>query len=276
MDANKILSADLLDLVFDGRNKEYGAYELRRSYHKRLLMAIGAMTLVSVLIFISAVVANSVKKNKDVMQNVEDVELTAVKEKNEPPPPPPPPPPPKPPEPPKVEIAKFTPPKIVKDEEVKEDEKPPEIEKIEEAKIGTINQEGTKDEGLVAPPVESKGVAEVVAPKVVEEDYDKVFTKVENPAEFPGGQSEWTRYLQKNLRYPETAVDNGTQGVVRVQFVVDREGNISEVTALNDPGDGLAEEAVRIIKKGPKWKPAEQNGRKVIYRHIQAVTFRLE
>jgi protein TonB len=57
---------------------------------------------------------------------------------------------------------------------------------------------------------------------------------------------------------------------------VDREGNISEVQSLNDPGDGLAEEAVRIIKKGPKWKPAEQNGRKVIYRHIQAVTFRLE
>jgi protein TonB len=175
-----------------------------------------------------------------------------------------------------VEIAKFTPPKIVKDEEVKEDEKPPEIEKIEEAKIGTINQEGTKDEGVVMPPVESKSVAEVVAPKVVEEDYEKVFTKVENPAEFPGGQGEWSRYLQKNLRYPDGAIDNGTQGVVRVQFIVDKEGNISEVQSLNDPGDGLAEEAVRIIKKGPKWKPAEQNGRKVIYRHIQAVTFRLE
>jgi protein TonB len=276
MDANKILSADLLDIVFDGRNKEYGAYELRKSYNKRLLIALSAMAILSAAIFISALIADTVKKNKIVMQNVEDVELTAIKEKEAPPPPPPPPPPPKPPEPPKVEIAKFTPPKIVKDEEVKEDEKPPEIEKIQEAKIGTINQEGSKDIGIVAPPVESKGVAEVVAPKVVEEDYDKVFTKVENPAEFPGGAGEWARYLQKNLRYPESAIDNGTQGVVRVQFVVDREGNISEVQALNDPGEGLAEEAVRIIKKGPKWKPAEQNGRKVIYRHIQAVTFRLE
>jgi protein TonB len=190
--------------------------------------------------------------------------------------PPPPPPPPKAPEPPKVEIAKFTPPKIVPDEEVKEDEKPPEVEKLETAKIGTINQEGTKDEGIVAPPVVSQGTGEVVAPKAVEEDYEKVFTKVENPAEFPGGPDAWRRYLERNLRYPEAAQENGTQGVVRVEFIVDKEGNISEVRALNDPGDGLAEEAVRIIKKGPKWIPAEQNGRKVIYRHIQAITFRLE
>ncbi|HSK13140.1 MAG TPA: TonB family protein, partial [Phnomibacter sp.] len=263
MDVNKILNAELLDIIFDGRNKEYGAYELRKSYNKRLTIALVAMAILSALIFISVLVADQVKKNKTAIAEVQDVQLTEVKERNEPPPPPPPPPPPKPPEPPKVEIAKFTPPKIVKDEEVKEDEKPPEIEKIQEAKIGTINQEGTKDIGIVAPPVESKSVAEVVAPKVVEEDYNKVFTKVENPAEFPGGQSEWTRYLQKNLRYPDNAIDNGTQGVVRVQFIVDREGNISEVQALNDPGDGLAEEAVRIIKKGPKWKPAEQNGRKV-------------
>jgi protein TonB len=276
MDVNKILSADLLDIIFDGRNKEYGAYELRKGYKKRLLTALLAMAAAFLLIMLSAVIANTVKKNKPVIQNVQDVSLTEVKEREAPPPPPPPPPPPKPPEPPKVEIAKFTPPKIVKDEEVKEDEKPPEQEKLEVAKIGTINQEGIKDVGIVAPPVETKSVAEVVAPKVVEEDYTKVFTKVENPAEFPGGQSEWIRYLQKNLRYPEQAIENGTQGVVRVQFIVDREGNISEVQALNDPGDGLAEEAVRIIKKGPKWRPAEQNGRKVIYRHIQAITFKLE
>lgn len=275
MDVNKILSADLLDIIFDGRNKEYGAYELRKMYNKRMLYALIVMIAISALIFISVLVADKVAESQTVMQNVEDVKLSDI-QKNEPPPPPPPPPPPKPPEPPKVEIAKFTPPKIVKDDEVKEDEKPPEIEKIEDAKIGTINQEGTKDDGVVMPPVESKSVAEVVAPKVVEEDYEKVFTKVENPAEFPGGQGEWSRYLQKNLRYPDGAIDNGTQGVVRVQFIVDKEGNISEVQSLNDPGDGLAEEAVRIIKKGPKWKPAEQNGRKVIYRHIQAVTFRLE
>jgi periplasmic protein TonB len=275
MDVNKILTADFLDILFDGRNKEYGAYELRKSYNKRLTIAITAMLIIALMIFVGSVISKEAAKNKKAQAEIQDVKLEEVKDqqKNEPPPPPP---PPKLPDPPKVEIAKFTPPKIVKDEEVKEDEKPPEIEKIEEAKIGTINQEGTKDEGIVAPPVESKGTGEVVAPKVVEEDYDKVFTKVENPAEFPGGPDAWRRYLERNLQYPESAQENGTQGVVKVQFIVDREGNISEVQALNDPGDGLAEEAVRIIKKGPKWKPAEQNGRKVIYRHIQAITFKLE
>ncbi len=276
MEVNKILNAELLDIIFDGRNKEYGAYELRKAYRKRLLTALLVMGGLCLAIFVSALIASSTKDDKIVMQDVEDVNLTEVKQRDEPPPPPPPPPPPQPPEPPKVEIAKFTPPQIVKDEEVREEDKPPEQEKIAEAKIGVINQEGIKDIGLVAPPVESKSVAEVIAPKVVEEDYEKVFTKVENPAEFPGGAAEWTRYLQKNLRYPDDAVDNGTQGVVRVQFIVDKEGNISEVQSLNNPGDGLAEEAVRIIKRGPKWKPAEQNGRKVIYRHIQAITFRLE
>lgn len=275
MDVNKILTADFLDILFDGRNKEYGAYELRKSYNKRLTIAITAMLIIALMIFVGSVISKEAAKNKKAQAEIQDVKLEEVKDqqKNEPPPPPP---PPKLPDPPKVEIAKFTPPKIVKDEEVKEDEKPPEIEKIEDAKIGTINQEGTKDEGIVAPPVESKGTGEVVAPKVVEEDYDKVFTKVENPAEFPGGPDAWRRYLERNLQYPESAQENGTQGVVKVQFIVDREGNISEVQALNDPGDGLAEEAVRIIKKGPKWKPAEQNGRKVIYRHIQAITFKLE
>jgi periplasmic protein TonB len=105
---------------------------------------------------------------------------------------------------------------------------------------------------------------------------DKVFTKVDNPAEFPGGAQGWSEYLQKNLKYPKKAIKKNIQGIVRVQFLVDKAGNISEVMALNDPGGGLAEESVRIIANGPKWRPAEQNGKKVIYRHIQALTFKLE
>ncbi|MES2646394.1 MAG: TonB family protein [Bacteroidota bacterium] len=273
MDSNKILEADILDIVFDGRNKEYGAYDLRKTYSRRMGIALGIMLTVALLVFVGVILSNTLEKNKQAVVEIKDVTLEDVEEKkNEPPPPPP---PPKLPEPPKVEIAKFTPPKIVKDEEVKEDEKPPEQEKLDDAKIGTINQEGIKDEGIVAPPVE-KGTGEVVTPKVDTEDYDKVFTKVENPAEFPGGQDAWRRYLERSLQYPEAAQENGIQGVVRVQFIVDKEGNISEVQALNNPGEGLAEEAVRIIKKGPKWKPAEQNGRKVIYRHIQSITFKLE
>jgi periplasmic protein TonB len=276
MDANKILSADFLDILFDGKNKEYGAYELRKAYNRRLTTALVITGSVLLLFFLGSVLANVLGKNKnDNLDVVQEVILEEVKAPEKKPEVPPPPPPPKMPEPPKIEMAKFTPPKIVKDEEVKEDEKPPEVEKLEEAKIGLVNEEGTKDEGIVAPPVE-KGTGEVVAPKVDTEDYDKTFTKVEVPAEFPGGLDGWRRYLERNLQYPDAAQENGTQGVVKVQLVVDREGGISEVVALNDPGDGLAEEAVRIIKKGPKWKPAEQNGRKVTYRFVQTITFQLQ
>ncbi|RYE13073.1 MAG: energy transducer TonB, partial [Sphingobacteriaceae bacterium] len=175
-----------------------------------------------------------------------------------------------------VEIAKFTPPVITPDKDVKEDEKPPEQEKLETAQIGTINQEGVKDEGIVAPPTESGTGTAVVAPKQDVTDYDQVFTKVEVAASFPGGLDGWRRYLERNLQFPESAQENGTQGVVRVQMVVDKDGNITEVQALNNPGDGLAEEAMRVIKKGPKWVPAEQNGRKVTYRFVQNVTFQLQ
>lgn len=274
MEASKILNADFLDILFDGKNKEYGAYDLRKSYNKRIITALVSVVSLLLLLFLGSVLANAIGKKKVVQMDVaQEVTLEKVPEKK-PDVIPPPPPPPKMAPPPKVEIAKFTPPKIVPDVEVKEP--PPPVEKIETAKIGAINQEGTKDEGVVAPPVEAKGTGTVVAPVVQTEDYDKTFTKVENPATFPGGLDGWRRFLERNLQYPESAQEAGTQGVVRVQLVVDKEGNVSEVKALNDPGDGLGAEAERVIKKGPKWNPAEQNGRKVTYRFVQTVTFQLQ
>ncbi|GAC1536886.1 MAG: hypothetical protein NVS3B15_17250 [Sediminibacterium sp.] len=161
----------------------------------------------------------------------------------------------------------------MKDEEVKPDEEIKQVEKLEDTKIGTINQEGTKDEGIVAPPVE-KGTGVVEAPKQ-EEDYDKVFTVVQIPAEFPGGLPAWQKYLERNLNR-DLPVENGAppgKYTVTVSFIVDKSGNISEVQAENDPGYGTKEEAIRVIRKGPAWKPAVQNGRNVIYRHKQGITF---
>jgi protein TonB len=181
-----------------------------------------------------------------------DLSLENVNQDEKKPEPPPPPPPKQ--EPPKVEVTKFTPPKIVKDEEVKEEDEIKEVEKLEETKISTFNQEGTKDDGLVAPVEQSTGAVE--APK--DEDYDKLFTSVQIQAEFPGGQSGWGRYLERTLV---------------VSFIVSKDGSISEVKAENDPGYGTKEEAVRVIQRGPKWKPAVQNGRNVIYRQRQAIVF---
>ncbi len=273
MDVSKILSADILDIIFEGRNKEYGAYDLRKTYHKRITAALIGMIVICTLLVIGSVIANSAGKKK-VEQVVQDVNLEAMKQEEKKPEPPPPPPPPKQ-EPPKVEITKFTPPKIVKDEEVKEKDEIKEVEKLEDTKIGTVNQEGTKDEGIVAPPVET-GTGKVEAPKQ-EEDYDKVFTVVQIPAEFPGGLPAWTKYLERNLNR-DLPVNNGAppgKYTVVVSFIVDKNGAISEVQAENDPGYGTKEEAVRVIKKGPPWKAAVQNGRNVIYRHKQSITFQV-
>ena len=271
MDINKLQTADVLDIIFDGRNKEYGAYDLRKTYNKRLRNALLATIGICVLLFVLSIIANSAGKEKQQVM-VQDMSLENMKNEEKKPEPPPPPPPPKQ-EPPKVEITKFTPPKIVKDEEVKPDEEIKEVEKLEDTKIGTINQEGAKDDGLVAPPVEkSTGVVE--APKV-EEDYDKVFTVVQIPAEFPGGTTAWSRYLERNLNR-DIPVENGAppgRYTVVVAFTVSKTGAISDVAAENDPGYGTKAEAMRVITKGPSWKPAVQNGRNVIYRHKQAVTF---
>jgi protein TonB len=270
MEPNKILNADILDIIFDGRNKEYGAYELRKTYNRRLRNAVLVTAGVCLLLIGGYLLSNITGGTKKQAMVVQDVQLEDIKEekKNEPPPPPPPKV-----EPPKVEMAKFTPPKIVKDEEVKKEEKPPEVEKLEDTKIGAVNQEGIKDEGITAPPVsDNKGVVE--APKD-NTDYDKTFTKVEIESEYPGGPAAWARYLNKSLHYPDEAVNNEIQGDVVVQFIVDKEGNVSDVEAVSGPNE-LRDEAVRVIKKSGKWTPAVQNGRQVKSYKKQPIKFRLE
>lgn len=267
MEINKILNADVLDIIFDGRNKEYGAYELRKTYNSRLAKALIGTAAVVALLFVGYALSTLKGPEKKKSMIVQDVELEKVADKKDEPPPPPPPKV----EPPKIEMAKFTPPKIVKDEEVKKEDKPPEQEKLDDTKIGTVNQEGIKDEGITAPPVsDNKGVVE--APK---EDYDKTFTKVEIESEYPGGMAAWMRYLNKTLRYPDEAVNNEIQGDVIVQFIVDKEGNVSDVEAIAGPQE-LKDEAVRVIKKSGKWTPAVQNGRQVKSYKKQPIKFRLE
>ncbi|MBN9298865.1 MAG: energy transducer TonB [Filimonas sp.] len=274
MDANKILSADVLDIIFEGRNKDYGAYELRKGYNKRLVTALVTMAIICLLLFVAGLLANT-KKKAQTQIIVQDVQLEDVKKQEEKKPEPPPPPPPPKQEPPKVEIKKFTPPQIVKDNEVKDP--PPENKELDNAQVGKINQEGIKDPNIVAPP-EEKGTGMAPAPKAPAEDYEKEFKTVQIQAKFPGGDGEWRKFLERNLNR-NTPVDNGAPSgkyTVIVSFLVDKDGNISEVKAENDPGYGTAAEAVRVIKRGPKWIPAVQNGRNVIYRQKQGITFVVE
>lgn len=275
MEADKILQSTVLDIVFDGRNKEYGAYELRSHYNKRLAWAMLAMVVVTSSAFGIFFLGRRDGVQKEVMM-VRDVQLESViEEKKSEPLPPPPPPPQAPPA--KVEVTKFTPPRIVKDNEVKEEDKPPVQEKLEDTRIGTFNQEGVKDAGIIAPPVSASGKGVVEAPKAKqEEDYEKTFVKVEIESEYPGGAPAWLRYLNRNFRYPDEGLNNEIQGTVLVQFIVDKEGNVSDVQAVSGPEQGgLREEAIRVIKKSGQWIPAIQNGRKVKSYKRQPVIFKI-
>ncbi|HSK12453.1 MAG TPA: TonB family protein [Phnomibacter sp.] len=102
---------------------------------------------------------------------------------------------------------------------------------------------------------------------------DCVFERV---AEFPGGVKGWQAFLMKHLKYPNDAIDRNIQGVVRVQFIVAKDGSISEFKILSSPNKSLSDEVLRLMAKSPKWIPAVQVNKPVIYRHIQAITFRLQ
>jgi len=271
MEANKILSADILDLLFEDKNKDYGAYDLRKTYNRRITRALIITASIALLALLGSVLASTLKSNGPKKLKQSEVTLEDIKQEEKKEEPPPPPPPKQ--EPPKVEMTKFTPPKIVKDEEVKKEEIPPEVEELKDTKIDVVNQEGIKDEGIVPEKVDE-------GKQIVEEkkdDENKIFDKVEIEAQYPGGEAKWRQYLERNLNgqvASEAGAPEGTYTVI-IQFVVDKEGKISDVRALTSHGYGLEEEAMRVIKKGPNWTPAIQNGRQVKAYRKQPITFQV-
>lgn len=262
-------TASMDDIVFETRNKSYGAYMLRRIYNKHITIA----TIIAIALFIlflsAPLIANLLGGDEEEVEIVEErvVELTEPPSlENKPPPPPPPnlPPPP----PPVVSTVKFTPPVIKKDEEVREEEEIPDQKELEDVVISTKTVEGnTKEEVLV----------EVAAPTEVGEVVeDKIFTFVEQQPSFPGGESEMNKFIKKNLKYPPAALRNGLEGLVVVQFVVNKEGQISDVQVVKKLGGGTDEEAMRVVKMMPAFAPAKQNGRPVSFRYTLPVRFGLQ
>jgi protein TonB len=271
MEKKDILAADFLDLLFEGRNKAYGAYDLRKTYNKRIGYALGGTTLVCMLFIAGSIWAHAKKKSDAVLIVGPTVVLENIKQDE-----------PKPeeikplkPEQQKVATTQYVVPKIVQDDQVKPEEEMKEMAVLEDTKIGAMNVEGAKDDNIVAPPVE-KGTGNIEAPRSSDDlDYNKTFTVVQIPASFKGGPEAWRKYLERNLN-SDVPVSNGAppaKYTVVISFVVDRLGKISDVKAENDPGYGTKEEALRVILKGPDWVPAEQNGRKVAYRHRQSIAF---
>lgn len=267
MESNKILGADILDIIFDGKNKEYGAYELRKTYNRRLFKAIAVTTAVIGLVFVGGMVSGRGTKRSAAAVVPPDVVIATVDNSQ---PPPPPPPPPKP-QPLQVRTIAVTPPRIVPDD--KADAPPPTVDDMDNAKIGTVNQAGVDYDGTaIAPPAPAGNGGVIEEPKKKEDDGPLMIVEIES--QFPGGMAAWSRFLHKNLNYPQDAINLEIEGQVMVQFIVDEQGNVSNVQAISGPDKGgLREEAIRVIKRSGSWTAAIQNGRKVKSYKRQPITF---
>ena len=272
-----LISSDWVDLVFEGRNKAYGAYRLRKSTTKRNILAMVAVVILLIVAFIILTVKNFVDEQRAKVAMTQVAELTnykqpekkaEVKQK-------------------KVEVEpervvervkssiKFTAPVIKKDEEVKPDEELKTQDELMSTKtaIGTFDVKGNDDangEILKAKEV----IAEPEPPKHEEEN--KVFDIVEQQPLFPGGPAALMKYISENTKYPVVAQENGVQGRVTVQFVVEKDGSISDVHVLRGVDPSLDKEAVRVVKSMPRWTPGKQNGITVRVNYRVPVLFRLQ
>ena len=265
MEPNKILSASLIDVIFDGRNKEYGAYELRKTYSQRTKVALSATIAVVAIILCGVTLANSGKKNERRNNAPPGIILTEFKEVE---PPEELPEPEIKPEEPQVRSEIFTDPEIMEDDEA--DQPPPSQDDLEFAKIDLMKQDGVVDDGRVKPDVVDDGKG--IIPDKKEEESDEPFTTVEVDAKFNGN---WRAFLERNLNANVPLENNAPPGrySVVMQFVVDIEGNVSDIKPLTNHGYGVEEEAMRVLKKASKWEPAIQNGIKVKAYRKQVIVF---
>jgi protein TonB len=251
MDAKQIMTADINDIIFENRNKQYGAYDIRKKYEKHVMVAM-AIAVAALLLFIFGPKTWELIKPKEVEAPVAEKVVTINELASPPPmdetkPPPPPvevPPPPK--------TIQFVPPKIVKEEVV---EKPPTIEEIKQAPaVSTQTTDGPVD---YTPPPQ---VAQVIQEKPKEEE---IVEFADQTPEFPGGYPAMEKYIQEHIHYPPAAIDANIQGTVYLKFLVSSEGKISAVTILKDIGGGCGEEAKRIVMSMPAWNPGKMNGKPV-------------
>jgi len=252
------------DIVFENRNKAYGAYFIRMIYSKHVVIAsVMALLLLSFVLAYPAI-ANLLKSDDDLADK--KPKITKVSLEQPPPITPDQPPPPDIPPPPVKTIIKFLPPKVT-EKEVVEEEKMPTIEEIKKNETGSENVEG-----------DVQGVFEEPVQEVVKDEGDgnKIFNFVEQSAEFPGGMEAFAKFLQKNLRYPPSASRMGLEGRVFVKFVVEPDGSISNPEVLKGFDAACDREALRVIKLVPRWKPGKQGGRAVRSNFTQVVYFKLE
>ena len=271
-----------VDMVFAGKNKEYGAYQLRKGTSgrniKALLILVIAAALVGGFLAWKVIEQKQAEEQQAYMEAMELAKLQQqakkeekkkeqVKPKIEP----------------KKEIPvaretqKFTAPVIKKDELVKEENQVKQMDKLDEkVAVGTENKEGVKDRTVEAVRSEIAVAAPPPPPAPKPEVATKVFDVVEEMPSFPGGNAALMSYLNSNTKYPVVAQENGVQGRVIISFVVERDGSISDVKVARSVDPSLDREAQRVVKSMPRWTPGKQNGQTVRVKYTVPVVFRLQ
>ena len=275
-----LISNEWSDMMFEHRNKEYGAYVLRRQTGRRNVISMIAVLLLFAAVMVFMIAKNAYEayqKEHAVMDQVTELSALTQQKKKEA----------------KVErkeipvkqeqqqvvekvksSVKFTAPVIKKDDEVKPEDELKSQDEIMNSKVavGALNVVGNDENGEV---LKAKEViaTEPVKPK---EEENKVFDVVEQMPSYPGGMGALMQYLSSHIKYPAIAEENGIQGRVICTFVVERDGSITDVKIAKSVDPSLDKEAMRVVSKMPKWIPGKQNGSAVRVKYTLPVTFRLQ
>ncbi|MBR0488740.1 MAG: TonB family protein [Prevotella sp.] len=277
-----LISGKWSDLVFDSRNKAYGAYAIRQQTGKRNVWSMLAVLLLGVLMYGGLQLKNKIDADREARLRQEQaaelsaLEAEAEKKKDEP----------------KVERQEIIQEKKEVIEEVKSSTafQVPEIKKDDQVKnqvvsqdevmekkeaIGSFNVEGNSDKGATLK-VEQQLKEEKVEEKPKEDLSRKVFDVVEKMPSYPGGNGALQKWLASNITYPAAAAENGVEGRVIVAFVVEPDGSVSDVRIARGVDPSLDREALSVVKRMPKWIPGMQNGSPVRVKFNVPVTFKLQ
>jgi protein TonB len=274
-----LISNEWSDLLFENRNKEYGAYVLRHQTSTRNIMSIIAVLILFAIVMAVMVAKNAYDDYKASHIRHEDVVILTNLPNQKPEP--------------KVERAepvrqekieevvenvrksiKFTAPVIKKDDEVDPKDEMRTQDEIMKSKvaISVFDVINGSEEGDVLK-AKQVLVTEVVKPR---EEETKIFTVVEQMPSFPGGEAALMQYLSKNIKYPPFAEENNIQGRVICTFVVERDGSVTDIHIAKGVDPSLDKEAIRVVSGMPKWIPGRQNGQSVRVKYTLPVTFRLQ
>jgi periplasmic protein TonB len=260
MAKDKIKAPAFDEIVFESRNKEYGAYKLRKRYNTNLIISvlIGIVVLSTAVItpYLNAKALESRTKKAERQVEITLENLDTPTETVAPPPPPPPPPADV------VQQAKYVPPVVV--DSIKPEDNV-QLMTADQASVEVRNEEVVEIVAEVQEEVQEEEVAEA-APFVV----------VEEMPMFPGGDAELLRYIAENTVYPEIAKENNIQGRVIVRFCVTSKGGVNQVSILKGVDPELDKEAIRVVNTLPPFKPGKQGGKPVPVWYMVPITFTLK